>query len=74
VFLVETPQEVANRIEYLLQYPAIAQEFGKNGKKLVKNKFLITRHLRDYFSVRAFHLFPNIKKELATIVEKLSLQ
>lgn len=69
-FLVGSPQEAANRIAFLLQHPDFAQKLGKNGKKLVKNKFLIIRHLKDYLSVMAFHLFPD-NKELATIVENL---
>src|SRR5689334_13318368 len=52
-FLVNTPQEAANRIEYLLQNPHIAKECGEKGKELVRQKFLITRELTDYLTVVA---------------------
>jgi trehalose synthase len=31
-----------------LRNPELAREMGKNGKELVRKKFLITRHLLDY--------------------------
>jgi trehalose synthase len=50
-FLVNTPEGAANRMRYLLQNPDIGKECGIAGKKLVKENFLITRHLREYLSM-----------------------
>lgn len=52
-FLVNTPEGAALRIRYLLQNPHIAKELGQKGKRLVKENFLITRHLREYLSMLA---------------------
>lgn len=57
-FLVNTPQGAANRLRYLLQYPEIGKAFGIAGKQLVKENFLITRHLREYLSMMATLLSP----------------
>ncbi len=50
-FLVNSPEEASRRIEFLLQNPQTAQELGCNGKQRVKDKFLITRHLKDYLTI-----------------------
>lgn len=47
-FLVSSPEEAAEKVEYLLKNPSVACKMGKAGKRLVKDKFLITRHLKDY--------------------------
>ena len=52
-FLVATPQEAADRVEDFLQTPQLDQEYGKRGKELVREKFLITRQLQDYLTVVA---------------------
>lgn len=52
-FLVDTPEGAALRIRYLLDYPEKGEEFGTKGKKLVKENFLITRHIRDYLTLFA---------------------
>jgi trehalose synthase len=57
-FLVHTPEGVAHRIRYLLQNPDIAKELGARGKKLVKENFLITRHLREYLTLMVSLLSP----------------
>lgn len=57
-FLVNTPEGAAHRIRYLLQNPQKIKELGINGKKLVKENFLIPRHLREYLTVVAALLFP----------------
>ncbi len=41
----------ADRIIEILKYPDLAKEFGKRGKELVKNNFLITRLLSDYLNL-----------------------
>ncbi len=50
-YLVNTVQECANRIAYLLQHPQVAERMGQAGKKHVRQNFLITRYLRDYLKV-----------------------
>ncbi|WP_194174927.1 glycosyltransferase [Desulfofundulus thermobenzoicus] len=39
--------EMARRIRYLLLNPAFAREMGKRGKEAVRERFLITRGIRD---------------------------
>ncbi|MBA3237677.1 MAG: glycosyltransferase [Parachlamydiaceae bacterium] len=50
-FVVNTPEEAASRISHLLQHPEECQLLGSNGREHVREKFLITRHLRDYLSL-----------------------
>ena len=41
----------ADRIIYLLENPSKAEEIGKRGKEVVREKFLITRLLADYIDL-----------------------
>lgn len=50
-FLVNTPEGAANRIRYFLEYPHELERMGKTGHMLVKEQFLLTRHLKDYLSL-----------------------
>jgi len=50
-YLVNTVQECANRIVYLLQHPQIAEHMGQAGKEHIRQNFLITRYLQDYLKV-----------------------
>lgn len=50
-FLVNTPEGAAHRIRYLLQNYEKVKEMGANGKKMVRDHFLITRNLRDYLAL-----------------------
>lgn len=50
-FLVSSVGEAAQRVEYLFKNPSQAQKMGKAGKKLVREKFLIPRHLKDYLNL-----------------------
>jgi trehalose synthase len=50
-FLVTSVREAAQRVEYLLKNPTKAREMGRRGKKLVREKFLITRLLKDYLNL-----------------------
>ncbi len=50
-FLVHTPKETAKCITKLLRNQKLAKQFGDAGKKLVKDKFLITRQLMDYLTI-----------------------
>jgi trehalose synthase len=50
-FLVDTPEGAAMRIRYLLfDRPRMAQ-IGLNARELVRQSFLITRHLREYLTI-----------------------
>jgi trehalose synthase len=50
-FLVDTPEGAAMRIRYLLTERHRIGEIGKNAKELVRQNFLITRHLREYLTL-----------------------
>jgi trehalose synthase len=41
----------AERIIYLLENPSKAEQIGKRGKEIVREKFLITRLLTDYINL-----------------------
>lgn len=47
-FLVNSIEEATDKVEYLLKNPSHAREMGEAGRGVVKDKFLITRHLKDY--------------------------
>lgn len=47
-FLVNTVGEAAEKTLYLLNHPLEAKKMGKNGRKHVKDNFLITKHLKEY--------------------------
>lgn len=47
-FLVHSPPGAAYRIRYLLRYAEKRQRMGKTGHELVREHFLLLRHLRDY--------------------------
>lgn len=50
-FLVNTPEGASSRIRYLLQNKEKIREMGVKGKEYVREKFLITRHLREYLTL-----------------------
>jgi trehalose synthase len=50
-FLVRTPQGASLRIRYLLHRRDRLQEMGERAKRLVKENFLLTRHLREYLAL-----------------------
>ncbi|MBD3348530.1 MAG: glycosyltransferase, partial [Candidatus Eisenbacteria bacterium] len=50
-FLVSTPEGAAIRIRYLLHHPEILESMGEKARRLVRNNFLLTRHLREYLTV-----------------------
>jgi trehalose synthase len=47
-FLVHSPEGAANRAIELLSDPDLSKKLGENGRRLVKENFLITRHVKDY--------------------------
>lgn len=50
-FLVDSVEDAASKIEYLLQNPGKSKEFGQAAKEHVRHNFLITRHLLDYLEL-----------------------
>jgi len=52
-FLVDTVEEFAEKIIYLLQNPEAAGKMGRRGKEYVRENFLITRQLKDYLTILA---------------------
>lgn len=56
-FLVNTPEGAALRIRYLLADRRRMSEMGQNAKELVRQNFLITRHLREYLTVMVSLLY-----------------
>jgi trehalose synthase len=47
-FLVHSPEGAANRIVQLLADRNLCEAMGENGHNLIKQNFLITRHVKDY--------------------------
>jgi len=50
-FRVNTPEGAALRTRYLLHNPERLAEMGRNAQALVRDSFLITRHLRDHLTL-----------------------
>lgn len=50
-FLVHTPEGAALRIRYLLQRRDRMEEMGIKSKQFVREKFLLTRQLREYLTL-----------------------
>ncbi|MBD3211516.1 MAG: glycosyltransferase [Candidatus Lokiarchaeota archaeon] len=50
-FLVDTVEDCAQKIEYLLKNPKIAQQMGKRGKEKVKEQFLLINHVNNYLNL-----------------------
>jgi trehalose synthase len=52
-YLVSTVEECAQQVLSLLKNPDKAHEMGRAGREFVRDKFLITRYLRDYLRIFA---------------------
>ncbi|MFX1498465.1 MAG: glycosyltransferase [Promethearchaeota archaeon] len=50
-FLVNSIEEAANRVLYLLKNPKVASEMGKKGREKVKNEFLLINHIEKYLDL-----------------------
>ena len=50
-FRVRTPEGAALRIRYLLHHGDKRLEMGKRARRLVRENFLLTRHLREYMAL-----------------------
>lgn len=57
-FLVNTTEDTADRIRYLLSHRELLQKMGENARESVKENFLLGRQLRDYLN-----LFLTIRSE-----------
>ena len=47
-FLIDSIEETTDKVEYLLKNSSHAREMGEAGRKIVKDKFLITRYFKNY--------------------------
>jgi trehalose synthase len=50
-FLVNTPEGAAHRIRYLLHHRNRIGEMGAVAREVVRENFLLTRHLREYLTL-----------------------
>jgi len=50
-FLVMTPEGAANRIRFLLHHRDRCRRMGEAGRELVRENYLLTRHLREYLTL-----------------------
>ncbi len=50
-YLVKTNRECVERTRELLSNPALADDFGANGRERVRDNFLVTRLLSDYLQL-----------------------
>jgi len=50
-YRVHTPEGAAFRIRFLLSRPRLRASLGKNGRRHVRENFLLTRHLREYLTL-----------------------
>lgn len=50
-FLVDTPEGAAMRVRYLLTERHRIAQIGQNAKELVRQNFLLTRHVREYLTL-----------------------
>jgi trehalose synthase len=50
-YLVDTVEQAAERILFLLKNNEMAKQMGKNGKEFVRDNFLIIKHMYDHFTL-----------------------
>ena len=50
-FLVSTPEGAALRTRYLLNHREIMEEMGRKAQHYVRDHFLLTRHIAEYFNL-----------------------
>jgi trehalose synthase len=70
-YLVSTVEECAGRVLFLLENPEEARTMGLAGREFVRDKFLITRYLRDYLRIfgELSGIGPSRKESTATGVQ-----
>ena len=56
-FLINSTEECADRVLYLLEHKEEATRLGECAREHVRNSFLVTRYLRDY--LKLFNSFEN---------------
>ena len=61
-FLVNGPEECAEKTIWLLKHPKEAKRMGANGREHVRSNFLITRLLKDYLSMMQERLYSHSMK------------
>lgn len=49
-YLVDTTEECAEKVVYLLEHPEVAEGLGKDGMEHIRNNFLMPRLIRDELS------------------------
>jgi trehalose synthase len=50
-YLVDTVEQAAERVLFLLKNNEMARQMGKNGKEFVRENFLIIKHMYDHFTL-----------------------
>ena len=55
-YFVDSPETLAKALMKLLEDPKKAKAMGKKGKEMVREKFLITRQVRDYVNLLKKHV------------------
>jgi len=50
-YLVNSVEEATKYTDMLLKDPILREKMGNKGKEIVRDKFLITRHLKDYLEL-----------------------
>lgn len=50
-YLVKGVEEAAEKVIYLIKHPEVRKKLGENGYKVVRENFLITKHLLNYINV-----------------------
>ncbi len=50
-FLIQTVEEAAEKVVYLLKHPEAAKSMGENAREHVKQNFLITKHVERYLDL-----------------------
>ena len=50
-FLVHSEEGLAFRLRYLLNRRSLAEQMGREGRELVRYRFLLTRHIREWLTL-----------------------
>jgi trehalose synthase len=50
-FLVHSEEGLAFRLRYLLNRRTLAEQMGREGRELVRYRFLLTRHIREWLTL-----------------------
>jgi trehalose synthase len=58
-FLIESVEGAAHRIRQILNDPEMAEGVGRAAKEMVRSRYLITRHLKDYLLLMLALKYPD---------------